>query len=89
MERLRYVSVIVLTAVIVLFALQNLDAVAVTLLWWEFRTSVSLIALAPFLIGLLVGGATALYYRRRRHGGKPPAEGPHGGTEQAPEPPKP
>ncbi len=66
MNRFRYFSAVLLTAIVIFFALQNLDAVEVRLLLWRVEASISLIALGPFLVGLLLGGITALYYAARR-----------------------
>ncbi len=64
--RVRYIGAVLLTAVILLFALQNLGGVTVDFLIWEFETSVSLIALVTFLAGLLVGTAATLFRMRKR-----------------------
>lgn len=66
MNRFRYLTGVVLTAAVIFFAFQNLDTEEVRFLLWRFEASVSLIALIPFLVGLLLGGVTALYYRARR-----------------------
>jgi uncharacterized integral membrane protein len=87
-NRIRYILVALLTAAILLFAVQNLRGVDVAFLMWQFRVSVSLIALTPFLAGLLVGAATALYYAARRS--QPPplaAAGSAAPRGSAPEPP--
>lgn len=81
MNRLRYFSAVFLTAAIIFFALQNIDAVEVRFLGWRFRASLSLIALGPFLVGLLLGGITALFYARRRHAPSRDAPSAAGPTE--------
>jgi uncharacterized integral membrane protein len=65
-NRLRYIMVVVLTAAVLVFAVQNLHTVSATALVWEVRTSVTLIVLGPFLIGLLAGVALTLVAQRRR-----------------------
>jgi len=65
MNRLRYIMVVALTTAVLVFAIQNLDTVAVSALFWEVRTSVSLIVLGPFLIGLLAGVALTVLTQRR------------------------
>ena len=70
MSRFRYISSAVLTAVVIAFAMQNLHAVDVGFLLWDFEASVSMIVLVPFLSGLILGGVTALYYAHRKHGAK-------------------
>ena len=66
MNRLRYIGAVVLTALVLIFALQNLDAVPVDFLMWEVRASVALIALVPLLIGVGLGGAAAYMRGRAR-----------------------
>lgn len=65
MNRIRYIGAVILTALILIFALQNLEGVQVDLLFWEVSASVALIALGPFLVGLVVGSA-ATFIRARR-----------------------
>jgi uncharacterized integral membrane protein len=65
MNRLRYIMVVALTTAVLVFAIQNLDTVAVSALFWEVRTSVSLIVLGPFLVGLLAGVALTVLTQRR------------------------
>lgn len=65
MNRLRYISAVLVTAVVLIFALQNLTAVPVSLLVWDVGVSVALIALVPFLAGLVMGSA-ATFLRARR-----------------------
>lgn len=69
LERLRYLAVAVLSSVIVLVAIQNLESVEVKFLAWRFEASVALLTLVPFLGGLLIGiwaGVVGLWRRRRR-----------------------
>jgi uncharacterized integral membrane protein len=65
MDSMRYIGVVILTALILVFALQNLEAVSVDLLFWNVSASVALIALAPFLVGLVVGSAASFLRRRQ------------------------
>ena len=65
MNRIRYIGAVVLTALILIFALQNLEAVSVRLFIWEIGASVALIALGPFLVGLVIGSATTFIRARR------------------------
>ncbi len=69
MNRVRYFAVVVLTAAVLVLALQNLHGVTVDVLWWHFTTSVSIITLGPFLAGLLVGLVSAMLVARRSKGG--------------------
>ncbi len=66
MNRLRYIGAVVVTALVLIFALQNLDAVPVDFLIWEVRASVALIALVPLLIGVGLGGVSAYMRGRAR-----------------------
>ncbi|KPK75507.1 MAG: hypothetical protein AMS25_18210 [Gemmatimonas sp. SM23_52] len=66
MTRAREIVLIVLTAAIIVFAAQNVSAVDVVFLAWQFPISVALIALVPLLAGLVVGSASAAVLIRRR-----------------------
>ncbi len=66
MIRIRETILVVLTAVIVIFAFQNLYSVGVSFLVWELQTPVALIALVPLLAGLIVGGTVVLVRRRTK-----------------------
>ncbi len=64
-RRLRLVGAVALTALVVVFAVQNLAHVTVEFLLWEFPASIALVVLAPFLLGLVVG-TTAMALRGRK-----------------------
>jgi uncharacterized integral membrane protein len=73
-----------LTAAIIFFAGQNLHAVEVQFLFWNFQVPLALITLVPLLAGLVIGVAgTAIRLGRRRRAAEsevagaiePPAEG--------------
>ena len=66
MDRLRYFSVAVLSAIVVVLAIQNLHDVEVHFLAWDATASVSLLTLTSFLAGLLVGSIAVLLGRRSR-----------------------
>ncbi len=67
MQRIRYATVALLSAAVVIFAVQNLvPPVEVQFLAWRFTTNVTLVTLVPFLAGLVVGGLGVLWARRRR-----------------------
>ncbi|UCC48755.1 MAG: DUF1049 domain-containing protein [Gemmatimonadota bacterium] len=74
MTRVREIVLIVLTAAIILFAAQNVTAVDVVFLAWQFAIPVALIALVPLLAGLVAGaaGAAVLIRRRRRRAEQEP-----------------
>ena len=48
-------GIIVLLVVLVIFAVQNTQTVAIKFLFWGFETTAVLSILASFLIGFLVG----------------------------------
>lgn len=64
-DRIRLVLVAALTALVLLFALQNLQTVQIDIVLWEIGASASLLVLGSFLVGLLVGGLATLYYKGR------------------------
>ncbi len=64
-DRIRLVLVAVLTALVLMFALQNLHAVRMDIVFWQVEYSASLLVLVSFLTGLLVGGVTTFYYKGR------------------------
>jgi uncharacterized integral membrane protein len=64
-DRIRLVLVAVLTALVLLFALQNLHAVRIDIVFWQIGASASLLVLGSFLVGLVVGGVATLYYKGR------------------------
>jgi uncharacterized integral membrane protein len=64
-DRVRLLLVAVLTAAALLFALQNLHAVRIDIVFWQIDASASLLVLGSFLVGLLVGALTTFYYKGR------------------------
>ncbi len=64
-DRIRLVLVAVLTALVLLFALQNLHAVRIDVVFWQIEASASLLVLGSFLVGLVVGGVMTFYYKGR------------------------
>ncbi|MGD2217309.1 MAG: hypothetical protein PVJ64_11145 [Gemmatimonadales bacterium] len=75
MIRIREIGLMILTAVIIVFAAQNLVPVPVVFLVWDFEVSIALISLVPLLAGLLIGvGSTAILMRRRRRRDEPESE---------------
>ena len=51
----KVIGLIILLVFLVIFALQNTQAVAVKLLFWEISTSAVLTILVSYLIGFLTG----------------------------------
>lgn len=66
MTRARELSLVILTAAVIFFAMQNLHDVYVAFLWFEGTLPLSLIVLVPLLIGLLVGAGTAIVFGHRK-----------------------
>ncbi|UCF42029.1 MAG: LapA family protein [Gemmatimonadota bacterium] len=64
-DRVRLVLVAVMTALVLLFALQNLHTVRIDIVLWQVGASASLLVLGSFLVGLIVGGVTTFYYKGR------------------------
>ncbi len=72
MIRVREITLMLLTAAIILFAGQNLHAVDVEFLFWNFQVPLALISLVPLLAGLVIGVAgTAISLGRRRRTAEP------------------
>jgi uncharacterized integral membrane protein len=64
-DRIRLVLVAVMTALVLLFAVQNLHAVRIDVVFWQIQASASLLVLGSFLTGLVVGGVVSFYYKGR------------------------
>ena len=60
------VIVIVAVTVMVIFSVQNAAPVAVGFLAWKFEASLAVIILLAVLTGILIGGATASFWRYKR-----------------------
>lgn len=60
------VIVIVAVSVMVLFSVQNAAPVVVSFLSWNFGASLAVIIVLSVLIGILIGGATASFWRIKR-----------------------
>jgi uncharacterized integral membrane protein len=50
----------------VLFSVQNAAPVVVSFLSWKFEASLAVIILLCVLVGILIGGATASFWRLKR-----------------------
>jgi uncharacterized integral membrane protein len=75
MTRVREITLMLLTAAIIFFAVQNLRAVEVEFLFWTFQVPLALITLVPLLAGLVIGVAgTAITLGRRRRPTEPEPE---------------
>ena len=55
MQPFKIIVLLVLIALVAVFTFQNTQAVEVTLYFWSFSLSVSLLLLATFTIGVLCG----------------------------------
>lgn len=87
MTRVKEFGLVLLTAAVIFFAVQNYDTQgSVAFLWWDFSVPISLITLVPLLVGLLVGAGTAVVIGHRK--GKRMRELKSGAAEEmAPEEP--
>ena len=63
----RYITILVLSIVVVIFAVQNVGQVDIQLLMLTFHTSLSLIIILTFFIGALLTLALAFYEIRKRN----------------------
>jgi uncharacterized integral membrane protein len=52
----KLIGIIVLLALLIVLAIQNYQPLTLKFLFWAFETSVILVLLISFLIGVLVGG---------------------------------
>jgi uncharacterized integral membrane protein len=52
----KLIGIIVLLAFLIVLAIQNYQPLTLKFLFWNFETSVILVLLISFLIGVLVGG---------------------------------
>lgn len=67
MKRAKELSLVLLTAAVIFFAVQNYASMGeVAFLWFEFTMPISLIAMVPLLVGLLVGAGSALVFGHRK-----------------------
>lgn len=83
---MRYVYtglVVVFTAMVLLFNIQNLQAVTVSFLTFSVTMPVSLIVIATYVLGMATGGALLTlvrsWVRRSRRRPTPPGPGPGSG----------
>jgi len=58
--------VIIAVSVMVLFSVQNAAPVVVSFLSWKFGASLSVIIVLSVLIGILIGGTAASFWRLKR-----------------------
>jgi uncharacterized integral membrane protein len=60
------VIVIAAVSVMVLFSVQNAAPVVVSFLSWKFEASLAVIIVLSVFSGILIGGATASFWRLKR-----------------------
>jgi len=60
------VIVIFAVSIMVLFSVQNSAPVVVSFLSWKFEASLAVVILLCVLTGILIGGATASFWRLKR-----------------------
>jgi uncharacterized integral membrane protein len=66
MERIKALGLVLFTAIVIFFAVQNQHTVPVGFLLWDFSISVALITFVSLLVGLLIGLAFAALLSARR-----------------------
>jgi len=78
------VLVIIAVSVMVLFSVQNAAPVVVSFLSWKFGASLAVIIVLSILIGILIGGTMASFWRLKRSikNKKTIARGPLDGKQQ-------
>lgn len=86
MRRIRDLTVVVLTAAVVVFAMQNLHPVQVTFLFWGFDAKVTLVTFVSFLAGWVVGAFAVLWLRRSKPTPRSPGPEDTAGPTDAEEP---
>jgi len=66
MQPFKIVVLLILIGLVAVFTFQNTQAVEVTLFFWEFSLSVSLLLLATLIIGVLLGMLMMFVYSVKR-----------------------
>ena len=60
----KLIVLLVLSLLLVIFAVQNYDVVSIQFLFWSFQTSLTIILFGAFIIGVLVGLIAVLVERK-------------------------
>ena len=84
MQPFKIISLLVLIALVAIFTFQNTQAVEVTLYFWSFELSASLLLLATFIVGVLCGTLLTVIYsilKNRRKKEVAPATPPYHGKD--------
>jgi uncharacterized integral membrane protein len=89
MNRAYAMGAVALTAAVLIFAMQNLSLTTVEFIVWDIATPVSLVALAPFLAGIVIGWLSGRFRKRHKAATKadtsaPAAKGLAAGDPAAP-----
>jgi uncharacterized integral membrane protein len=66
-------AIVVFAAAIVVFALQNLEAVTMTFPGFKVRAPLAVLAIVVYILGALTGSGLLALLRRSYHGSKRPA----------------
>lgn len=62
MQPFKIIALLVLIGLVAIFTFQNTQAVEVTLYFWSFELSASLLLLATFIVGVLCGTLLTFIY---------------------------
>ena len=63
----KLIILLVLSVVLVIFAVQNYEVVSIQFLFWSFQTSRAIILIGTFIIGVLVGLMVSFLKGRQSH----------------------
>ena len=63
--RWKLIILLVLSLLLVIFAVQNYEVVSIQFLFWSFQTSRTIVLFGAFIVGVLVG-STAVVLKRKQ-----------------------
>ena len=61
----KLIILLVLSLLLVIFAVQNYEVVSIQFLFWSFQTSRTIVLFGAFIVGVLVG-STAVVVKRKQ-----------------------
>jgi uncharacterized integral membrane protein len=61
----KLITLLILSIMLVIFAVQNYEIVSIQFLFWSFQTSRTIILFGAFIIGILVG-LIAVFLKRKQ-----------------------
>ena len=63
----KLIVLLVLSVLLVIFAVQNYEVVSIQFLFWSFQTSRAIILFGAFIIGVVVGSTAAFVKGKQSH----------------------